>query len=112
MYSSSPQPTLAVANFFIEKSKASGVPVDPLKLQKLIYFAHGWHLAVTGEPLLDENVEAWPYGPVVPTVYHEFKKDGNSTIAGPATIFDGKEWVIPRITDPSALSVLEKVWME
>lgn len=107
-----PQQTLAVANYFVERGLAEGVPIDPLKLQKLIYFGHGWHLAVTGEPLIDECVEAWPYGPVVPTVYHEFKGFGNSPITAPATVPEEGFWTVPRVTNPDALAVLEKVWKE
>ena len=38
--------------------------VDKLKLFKLCYFAHGWHLAWSGRPLFSEPLEAWQYGPV------------------------------------------------
>ena len=38
--------------------------VDKLKLFKLCYFAHGWHLAWNGRPLFSEPLEACRYGPV------------------------------------------------
>ncbi len=38
--------------------------VDKLKLLKLCYFAHGWHLAWNGRPLFSEPLEACRYGPV------------------------------------------------
>lgn len=44
-----------------------------MKLQKLLYFAHGLHLALRGMPLIREPVEAWKYGPVFPSLYHKFK---------------------------------------
>ncbi len=56
-----------------------------MQIQKLAYFGHGWHLAFSNEPLLDERVEAWTYGPVVPTLYHEFKEWGSGSIKKPAT---------------------------
>lgn len=74
----------AVANEFLQYASDEGSSLDPLKLQKLIYFAHGWHLAIRNEPLLDEFIEAWQYGPVVPSVYHEFKRYGNGSIGEPA----------------------------
>ena len=52
-----------------------------MKLLKLLYFAHGWHLAILGRPLLDERVEAWKFGPVVPSIYHEFKDFGLNAIS-------------------------------
>lgn len=55
-----------------------------LKLQKLLYFCHGLHFAVDqNTPLINENFEAWPYGPVIPTVYSRFSKYGQNDI--PAT---------------------------
>jgi uncharacterized phage-associated protein len=64
---------LSIANFFLGKASEDAKPIDPLKLQKLIYIAHGWNLAFTGEPLIRESFEAWKYGPVVPRLYLYFK---------------------------------------
>jgi uncharacterized phage-associated protein len=50
----------AVANEFLKLAEQDGVKLSPMKLLKLVYFAHGWHLALKGEPLLNERVEAWP----------------------------------------------------
>ena len=72
--------TLAIANFFIRKSIKVKRPISQIKLQKLIYFAHGFYLAIKERPLVDEKIEAWQYGPVVPLVYHKFKNWGNRTI--------------------------------
>jgi uncharacterized phage-associated protein len=55
--------------------------VDPLKIQKLVYFLHGWHLAVTGHPAVGERFEAWPHGPVLSSLYHQFKQHRCYTIS-------------------------------
>jgi uncharacterized phage-associated protein len=44
-------------------------PIDAMKLQKLLYYAQGWHLAITGRPLFADRIEAWRDGPVVPTAF-------------------------------------------
>jgi uncharacterized phage-associated protein len=36
---------------------------DQMQLQELVYIAHGWCLAISGEPLTGERPEAMPYGP-------------------------------------------------
>lgn len=54
--------------------------MSPMKLQKILYYAHGWNLGLRLGPLLDDRVEAWKWGPVIPTVYHEFKRFGNDPI--------------------------------
>ena len=69
-----------VANSFLKLSFQSGRLVTPLKLIKLVYMAYGWWLAVMRERLFDEPIEAWEYGPVVPSLYHEFKRYGRSPI--------------------------------
>ena len=69
-----------IANFFLGLAQKEQVELTPLKLQKLLYFAHGWHLVLDsdGDPLLDEDIEAWKYGPVVPSIYHKFKEFRNN----------------------------------
>lgn len=109
---SSAQSPLAVANYFLLRGKAEKVPIDAMKLQKLIYFAHGWHLAVCSLPLIDEPVEAWQYGPVIPSVYHEFKRFGAKPISEPAFQIKGGVLDVPSV--PSSLTetaaVLDRVW--
>ena len=45
-------------------------------MQKLLYYAQGWHLALEGSPLFTDNVEAWAHGPVCKEVYHAYKSYG------------------------------------
>lgn len=72
--------SLAISNFFIEKSLKTGVELSPMKLLKMIYISHGWYLGLNNAPLIDDTVEAWRYGPVVPKIYHTFKHYGNEQI--------------------------------
>ena len=67
---------IAVANEFIDLALQENKEVRLLGLVKLTYLAHGYSLAANDEPLLDyryDSVEAWRYGPVIPSVYHTFK---------------------------------------
>ncbi|MEZ5001866.1 MAG: DUF4065 domain-containing protein [Chitinophagales bacterium] len=74
--------SLSVANYFIDKSISEGRnDLTPMKLIKLVYIAHGWHLAINNEVLIDENAEAWRYGPVIPSVYNKFKHFKNNNIS-------------------------------
>ena len=63
----------AVANEFLHLAHRDDRPITPLKMQKLVYFAHGWHLAITGAPLISEPIQAWQYGPVISSLYQIFK---------------------------------------
>lgn len=52
----------------------SGRELTPMQLVKLAYISHGWMLGLLGKPLFSEPVEAWRYGPVVPSIYHKYKE--------------------------------------
>lgn len=57
-----------------------GELLSNMKLQKMLYYQQGFHLAYFDEPLFDEDIEAWMYGPVVPKIYDVFMKYGNKGI--------------------------------
>jgi uncharacterized phage-associated protein len=54
--------------------------VTPMQLLKLVYVSHGWMLGLHGRPLISDSVEAWKYGPVVPSVYRAYKVYGGGAI--------------------------------
>ena len=78
----------AVANVFLELADAAKQTLTPMKLQKLVYYAHGWYLGLTGRPLLDELIQAWSFGPVVRSLYNEFKEFGADPITHKATTIE------------------------
>jgi uncharacterized phage-associated protein len=69
-----------VASFFVKIINDSGDVITNLKLQKLLYYAQGWHLGLYDKPLFDDQIEAWVHGPVVRTVYNRFKRSGSMPI--------------------------------
>lgn len=73
---------LDVADYLIQQAidDDNGDLLTNLKLQKLLYYAQGCHLAIYDEPLFDGAIEAWDWGPVVPEVYHVFKVCGRQPI--------------------------------
>ena len=54
-----------------------------LKLQKLLYYSQGIHLALKGQPLFGEAIEAWQHGPVVPSIWRKFRDHGAFPLAVP-----------------------------
>jgi len=48
---------------------AQAGPLDPLRLQKLVYFSQAWSLAWDKHALFEEEIEAWRWGPVSPTLW-------------------------------------------
>jgi uncharacterized phage-associated protein len=69
-----------VANRFIELATSNGRKLTPMQLIKLCYIAHGFSLAINKRPLLGESVEAWKYGPVIPSLYRRLKKYGSAPV--------------------------------
>jgi len=78
----------SIANYFLDLAAASGQSITPMKLQKLVYYAQGWYAGYTQRPLINEAVEAWQYGPVIPSLYHEFKRFGSGNISIKAFEYD------------------------
>lgn len=54
--------------------------ISNLKLQKLLYLIQVEYIRIYGQPLFENKIEAWRYGPVVPSVYREFSKFGGGVI--------------------------------
>jgi uncharacterized phage-associated protein len=69
-----------IADYLIWKAHEHGSFISNLKLQKLLYYAQGWHIAVFDQPLFTEPLEAWVHGPVVPSIYRRFKSYGFQNI--------------------------------
>lgn len=73
-----------VARYFLAvQDEEAGELISNLKLQKLLYYAQGFHLALFDRVLFDERVKAWKNGPVVPQVWHDYKDRGWNAIPPP-----------------------------
>ena len=73
-----------VAQYFLaQMDEDAGDLISNLKLQKLVYYAQGFALALYGRPLFPERIEAWTHGPVVPELYREYKPYGSDAIPCP-----------------------------
>ncbi|WP_142434171.1 Panacea domain-containing protein [Enterococcus faecium] len=62
-----------IADFILKNRIEEHDPITNLELQKYLYFANAKFLYETGEPLFEEPIEKWKFGPVVGAVYHEYK---------------------------------------
>lgn len=75
-----------------------------MKLVKLVYLAHGWHLGLTEVPLILDKVQAWKYGPVIPSLYHQYKAFGGKHID------DTGMTAVPPIEDEETEQFLDIIW--
>ncbi len=91
-----------VGNWFVTRADREGERLSVMKIIKLAYIAHGWHLEMYDEPLLSCKVSAWDYGPVIETLYRAFRKqklDVTKTVRVRAPELSGR-----------TINVLEQVW--
>ncbi|MBW4690395.1 MAG: DUF4065 domain-containing protein [Lyngbya sp. HA4199-MV5] len=74
-----------IADYFIWLANETGSFISNLKLQKLVYYAQAWHIALYNEPLFAEDFQAWVHGPVIPSLYQKYKAFGWQPIWEDAT---------------------------
>lgn len=109
-----PYSAASITNAFLSRAFRDQKIISPMKAQKLVYFAHGYVLCETREPLLDELFEAWKFGPVLPSLYHECKKYGKSYIVDYLRDYDRQtsKWrPAPIPSDCEVNDVLDFVWI-
>ncbi len=95
---------LTIADYFIWKSQQEDKPVTNKKLQKLLYYAQAWSLALNNKKIFKEDIEAWVHGPAVREVYGTYKKYGFSYIKKEIT-----ESAIKDITNQDR-RLLDEIW--
>ncbi len=75
-----------IADYFVWRANSEaefGENITNLKLQKLVYYAQGFSLALNDYPLFNESIKAWAHRPVVPGLYYRFRDRGASPIDTP-----------------------------
>lgn len=65
-----------IAAYFIWLANETGSFMSNWKLQKLVFYAQAWHLALYGKPLFEEDFQAWIHGPVIPLLHQKYKHFG------------------------------------
>jgi len=110
---------LSVANYLVDRSLSEKRPMTQLGLMKRVYAAHGFSLALINVSLLDprfDEVQAWKYGPVIPSVYHSFKCFKDKPIDSKTIVveWDGTSrreiYEEPKLTDMRAKAIVDMVW--
>jgi uncharacterized phage-associated protein len=99
---------IGIANEFLRLRADPSWP-SQLFVQKLVYIAHGWNLAINNEPLVDEAPQAWDNGPVFRSIWNHIKTDWftgeNCTLVDPKT----KQEISAPITEAER-EIIHHVW--
>lgn len=73
-----------IADFFLKiVDRESESTITPLKLQKILYYAQGYYLAIYDKELFPEDFQAWAHGPVNEKIYEKYKEYGYQSIPEP-----------------------------
>jgi uncharacterized phage-associated protein len=96
---------LSVARYFIVRAYEDSIEseITNMKVQKLLYYSQCLHLALYDEPLFNEEIQAWRYGPVCPPAYKFYSE------------FEAKQLPIPSKeslleTPDEKKEILEETW--
>ena len=105
----------SIANYFLRKAKHENTEdsMTPMKLLKLVYYAHGFYAGIYNEPLISNKIEAWRYGPVIPELYENIKHYGLRPVDEPVQRYDVDFDVwnpYDEPTDKDTLGFLDEVW--
>lgn len=84
---------LTIAQYIIKHELDANRPVTNLRLQKLLYFVQGNFYTLFNQECFYDKIEAWDYGPTIPSVYFKY------SIFGSCTIFDFQKEDIEKISN-------------
>lgn len=99
-----------LSNNILIRGRKEDIPITPMKLQKLLYYVCVQYAKKTEELPIIERFEVWKYGPVVPSVYAEFKTFGSSPITEYAKNAKGKAKIVDEKLNPILKKCLDDVW--
>ncbi len=103
----------SVANEFIKLCDKHSLELTNIKLVKLMYIAQGLSLSILDRPLFkDDNIEAWKYGPVIPSIYHEFKHYKSNPITSKSVVLGRNLEILsePKLTNEEDKKIVKLTW--
>lgn len=97
----------SIANAFLAKAREKGTALTNMQVQKLVYFAHGFNLALRDEPLISDEIKAWNFGPVIPPLYNDLKCYGNGVVQAP---IEPEKFPVPPAADLFTSGLVSKIF--
>ncbi len=104
--------SIVLCNNILRRGIDDNIAITPMKLQKLMYYVCRDYVHTTGQMPIGEEFEVWQYGPVLPSVYAEFKSFGARPITCYAKDANGEACQVSEKKNPVLTKVLDRVWAE
>ncbi len=101
---------VVLSNNILQRGKQDNVEISPMKLQKLLYYVCVMYAKRTGKLPISEHFEVWKYGPVLASVYSEFRPFGAKPITSYSLNAKGKANIVDESCNPILRDCLDCVW--
>lgn len=99
-----------LCNNILYRGSMDGIEITPMKLQKLLYFVCRDYAKEFGSSPISEQFEVWQYGPVLPSVYSEFKSFRANPITEYAKDANGNAYMVSENGTPDLARIIDNVW--
>lgn len=99
-----------LCNNILQRGKQDGISITSMKLQKLMYYVCRDYVIETGDMPISEQFEVWQYGPVLPSVYGEFRAFGAKPITEYAKDASGRSYKVDESESPILSRIIDVVW--
>jgi len=84
-------------------ARSEGKSLTNMQLQKLVFLAQGYALALLGRPVYYQNTHAWQWGPVVPKLYKALQSYGSGIVTQDIPSED-------ELTEGEEMEIVRGVW--
>ena len=101
---------LNVSNNILERGFSEDIDITPMKLQKLTYLVYKKYYQDTNRILFQDRFEVWKYGPVVRSIYDEFKEYKGHAIKRYCREPDGSVFVVDEEASSAFKNAVNAIW--
>lgn len=99
-----------LCNNVLQRGKIEKIPITPMKLQKIMYYICRDYIITTDQMPISEFFEVWQYGPVLPSVYGEFRQFGANPITEYSKDAVGRSQKVSEDDNPILSRTIDIIW--
>jgi len=99
---------ISVANTFLALAGHENKPITNMQLQKLVFLAQGYALALLKRPIFRDDIRAWQWGPVIPPLYKKLQKYGRDQVTETLDVKPGD--IENLLENKKAMGIIRGVW--
>lgn len=101
---------IVLCNNLLIRAKEDGIPVIPMKLQRLLYYVCAKYVHINFKSAISEHFEVWKYGPCIPSVYAVFGSYADNPIERLFYDARGTAEIVDEDSNPELKECLDFAW--